>query len=87
MVSSGAACSSGDNAPSRVLLASGYSEERARSAIRFSFDYKLDPNANDMGYNYGLNLERDIKIVDDAVKIVARNVWELKKLFLKRDKT
>lgn len=76
MVSSGAACSSGDNAPSRVLLASGYSEERARLSIRFSFDYKLDPNANDMGYNYGLNLERDIKIVDDAVKIVARNVWE-----------
>lgn len=87
MVSSGAACSSGDNAPSRVLLASGYSEERARSAIRFSFDYKLDPNANDMGYNYGLSLERDIKIVDDAVKIVARNVRELKKLFPKRDKT
>ena len=78
MVSSGAACSSGDNAPSRVLLASGYSEERARSAIRFSFDYKLDPNANDMGYNYGLNLERDIKIVDDAVKIVARNVREMR---------
>lgn len=87
MVSSGAACSSGDNAPSRVLLASGYSEERARSAIRFSFDYKLDPNANDMGYNCGLNLERYIKIVDDAVKIVVRNVRELKKLFPKRDKT
>lgn len=87
MVSSGAACSSGDNAPSRVLLASGYSEEHARSAIRFSFDYKLDQNANDMGYNCGLNLERDIKIVDDAVKIVAQNVRELKKLFPKRDKT
>lgn len=78
MVSSGAACSSGDNVPSRVLLASGYSEERARSAIRFSFDYKLDLNANDMGYNYGLNLERDIKIIDEAVKIVARNVWEMR---------
>ena len=87
MVSSGAACSSGDNAPSRVLLASGYSEERARSAIRFSFDYKLDPSANDMECNYGLNLERDIKIIDEAVKIVARNVRELKKLFPKRDKT
>lgn len=80
MVSSGAACSSGDNAPSRVLLASGYSEERARSAIRFSFDYKLDPNANDMEYNYGLNLERDIKIIDDAVKIVARNVREMREI-------
>lgn len=78
MVSSGAACSSGDNAPSRVLLASGYSEERARSAIRFSFDYKLDLNANDMGYNYGLNLERDIKIIDDAVKIVAQNLREMR---------
>lgn len=80
MVSSGAACSSGDNAPSRVLLASGYSEERARSAIRFSFDYKLDPSANDMEYNYGLNLERDIKIIDEAVKIVARNVREMQTL-------
>lgn len=87
MVSAGAACSSGNNEPSRVLLASGYSEERARSAIRFSFDYKLVPSANDMEYNYGLNLERDIKIIDDAVKIVARNVRELKKLFPKRDKT
>nr|DAR09628.1 MAG TPA: cysteine sulfinate desulfinase/cysteine desulfurase [Caudoviricetes sp.] len=80
MVSSGAACSSGDNAPSRVLLASGYSEERAWSAIRFSFDYKLDPSANDMEYNYGLNLERDIKIIDEAVKIVARNVREMREI-------
>ena len=87
MVSSGAACSSGDNAPSRVLLASGYSEERARSAIRFSFDYKLAPNANDMGYNCGLNLERYIEIVDDAVKIVARNVREMKKISSTRDKS
>mgnify|MGYP002771221023 FL=1 len=78
MVSSGAACSSGDNAPSRVLLASGYSEERARSAIRFSLDYKLDFDANDMGNKYGLNLERDIKIIDDAVKIVAQNVREMR---------
>lgn len=78
MVSSGAACSSGDNAPSRVLLASGYSEERARSAIRFSFDYKLDPRANDMGYNYGLDLERDDRTIVDAAKIVARNVREMR---------
>ena len=85
MVSSGAACSSGDNAPSRVLMASGYSEERARSAIRFSFDYKLDPSANDMGYNYGLNLERDAKVIDDAVKIVARNVREMQKIVSCRD--
>ena len=79
-VSSGAACSSGDNEPSRVLLASGYSEERARSAIRFSFDYKLDFDANDMGNNYGLNLERDARIIDGAVKIVAQNVREMQTL-------
>lgn len=79
-VSSGAACSSGDNEPSRVLLASGYSEERARSAIRFSFDYKLDFDANDMGNNYGLNLERDTRIIDGAVKIVAQNVREMQTL-------
>ena len=87
MVSSGAACSSGDNAPSRVILASGYSEERARSAIRFSFDYKLDFDANDMGNNYGLNLERDARIIDEAVKIVAQNVREMKKISSTRDKS
>ena len=87
MVSSGAACSSGDNEPSRVLLASGYSEERARSAIRFSFDYKLDFDANDMGNNYGLNLERDARIIDEAVKIVAQNVREMKKISSTLDKS
>lgn len=87
MVSSGAACSSGDNEPSRVLLASGYSEERARSAIRFSFDYKLDFDANDMGNNYGLNLERDARSIDEAVKIVAQNVREMKKISSTRDKS
>ena len=87
MVSSGAACSSGNNEPSRVLLASGYSEERARSAIRFSFDYKLDFDANDMGNNYGLNLERDARIIDEAVKIVAQNVREMKKISSTRDKS
>lgn len=87
MVSSGAACSSGDNEPSRVLLASGYSEERARSAIRFSFDYKLDFDANDMGNNYGLNIERDARIIDEAVKIVAQNVREMKKNSSTRDKS
>lgn len=87
MVSSGAACSSGDNEPSRVLLASRYSEERARSAIRFSFDYKLDFDANDMGNNYGLNLERDARSIDEAVKIVAQNVREMKKISSTRDKS
>ena len=35
-VSTGAACTSGDLKPSRVLLASGFDEQRARSAIRIS---------------------------------------------------
>ena len=85
MVSAGAACSSGDNAPSRVLLASGYSEERARSAIRFSFDYKLVPCESDMSRDYGLNLERDAKIIDEAVRIVARNVREMRNISSGRD--
>ena len=71
----------------RQLAALSYSEERARSAIRFSFDYKLDPSANDMESDYGLNLERDIKIIDDAVKIVAQNVREMKKISSTRDKS
>ena len=70
-----------------MLLASGYSEERAQSAIRFSFDYKLDFDANDMGNNYGLNLERDARIIDEAVKIVAQNVREMKKISSTRDKS
>lgn len=35
-VSSGSACSSGDVKPSHVLIAMGYNEELARSALRFS---------------------------------------------------
>ena len=40
-----------------------------------------------MEYDYGLNLERDIKIIDDAVKIVAQNVREMKKISSTRDKS
>lgn len=37
MVSTGAACSSGEDTPSRVLMASGLSEQEARETIRISF--------------------------------------------------
>lgn len=39
MVSTGAACTTGDNAPSNVLMAMYGDEERARSAIRISFSH------------------------------------------------
>jgi hypothetical protein len=40
-----------------------------------------------MGNNYGLNLERDARIIDEAVKIVAQNVREMKKISSTRDKS
>lgn len=39
MVSTGSACSSGDNAASANLMASGLTEEEALSTVRFSFDW------------------------------------------------
>ena len=39
MVSTGAACTTGDNAPSHVLMAMYGDEDRARSAIRISFSW------------------------------------------------
>lgn len=39
MVSTGAACTTGDNAPSHVMMAMYGDEERARSAIRISFSH------------------------------------------------
>ena len=40
MVSAGAACTTGDNAPSHVLMAMYGDENRARSAIRISFSHE-----------------------------------------------
>ena len=39
MVSTGSACSSGDNAPSANLISSGLTEQEALETIRFSFDW------------------------------------------------
>lgn len=79
MASSGAACDSGKNEVPRVLLAEGYTENRARSTVRFSFDYKLDLTADELQPNFGIDITRDFAIVDEAVRIVARNVKEMRK--------
>lgn len=85
MVSGGAACSSGDNKPSRVLLAAGYPEERARSAVRFSFDYTLRLPMDEYQPRFGAEQEQDFAKIDEAVKITAQCVKELKNLSAKRD--
>ena len=40
MVSTGSACSAGDNAASENLIASGLTKEEALSTVRFSFDWQ-----------------------------------------------
>lgn len=40
MISAGAACTSGDNAPSHVIMAMYHDEARARSAVRISFSHE-----------------------------------------------
>lgn len=85
MASGGAACSSGDNKPSRVLLAAGYPEERARSAVRFSFDYTLRLPMDEYQPRFGAEQEQDFAKIDEAVKITAQCVKELKNLSAKRD--
>lgn len=80
MVSGGAACSSGDNKPSRVLLAAGYPEERARSAVRFSFDYTLRLPMDEYQPRFGAEQEKDFAKIDRAVKITADCVKELRNL-------
>lgn len=80
MVSGGAACSSGDHKPSRVLLASGYPEERARSAVRFSFDYTLRLPMDEYQPSFGAEQEKDFAKIDEAVKKTAKCVKELRNL-------
>lgn len=80
MASGGAACSSGDNKPSRVLLAAGYPEERARSAVRFSFDYTLRLPMDEYQPRFGAEQEQDFAKIDRAVKITAKCVKELRNL-------
>lgn len=80
MASGGAACSSGDNKPSRVLLAAGYPEERARSAVRFSFDYTLRLPIDEYQPGFGAEQEKDFAKIDRAVKITADCVKELRNL-------
>ena len=44
MVSTGSACSSGENRASENLIASGLTEEEALSTVRFSFDWQNMPS-------------------------------------------
>lgn len=44
MVSTGSACSSGENRASENLIASGLTEEEALSTVRFSFDWQNTPS-------------------------------------------
>lgn len=47
MVSTGSACSSGENRASENLIASGLTEEEALSTVRFSFDWQNTPSEAD----------------------------------------
>ena len=47
MVSTGSACSSGENHASQNLMASGLTEEEALSTVRFSFDWQNTPDEVD----------------------------------------
>lgn len=47
MVSTGSACSSGENRASENLMASGLTEEEALSTVRFSFDWQNTPSEAD----------------------------------------
>lgn len=62
MVSTGSACSSGDNAASANLMASGLTEQQALEAIRFSFDW----------YNTRQEAAEAASIISDIVPALRR---------------
>lgn len=57
MISAGAACTSGDNAPSHVIMAMYHDEARARSAVRISFSHE----------NTSEEVEQAAKIIAECV--------------------
>ena len=61
-VSSGSACTSGDNKPSHVLLAMGRTEEEANSAIRVSMNY--DTTEDD--------IKTFVSVLADGVRLLRR---------------
>lgn len=62
MVSTGSACSSGDNAASANLMASGLTEQEALETIRFSFDW----------YNTRQEADHAARIIADLVPSLRR---------------
>lgn len=62
MVSTGSACSSGDNAASANLMASGLTEQEALETIRFSFDW----------YNTTAEASEAARIIADIVPALRR---------------
>lgn len=62
MVSTGSACSSGDNAASANLMASGLTEQEALETIRFSFDW----------YNTRQEADHAARIIADIVPALRR---------------
>ena len=62
MVSTGSACSSGDNAASANLMASGLTEQQALETIRFSFDW----------YNTRQEADHAARIIADIVPALRR---------------
>lgn len=61
MVSTGSACSSGENRASENLIASGLTEEEALSTVRFSFDWQNTPDEVDEAAQLIANLIPHLK--------------------------